>query len=293
MNKKLSVILVVVIALVGSLFTYFASNMFFSDIANITMQSITNSYIISTIPAMMFDLYFLLGILFIVRFYLRPKTLKKLSRHYLILTGSFALVGVIFAILTGTVCYGSFTAPYPFAGYAILMLIVHLVFLAASVALIFILNKKLKDDEETFKVTAKYGWYTAAMVLLILLTFYRVGTLMWLPLYVELSTLGKTWVLYLFLLSPAVILVYRMIKVFNLVDNKKFDVIYMAAHLGLMVIILVVEMILAFNDTAVVSSVSPAYPLERLASMPVETICQVVTYLSFSIVYLVQALKRK
>ena len=54
---------------------------------------------------------------------------------------AFALIGLVGAILSGTMVYGTFTGTHPFAGYLIIFMILNILFLLAGAAGLYCVYK--------------------------------------------------------------------------------------------------------------------------------------------------------
>lgn len=288
MSKRKAIIALIVLAIVGSVVGFYASNLFFGDIANVAV-GLSRSTILATFPALMLGAMIVTACLYIVRLYKRPKTIKRLSTVYSFIMIGLAFVGLLTAILAGVLVYGSFTKPHPFPGYLIIAIVLHALVLGAMFYGLFKCIRPMPEDEEKFKVTVGHVFHTLGLFLLISLAFNRFGALLFLPIYVEPSTLGMTFVLYLFLLVPMALLIYKVLDIFEL--NKKLF-IYVVALAGVTLVLMVATIILGRSDTAFISSVSPVMPLERLASMPVELIIHCLTYVGVLAYYLVREIKK-
>jgi len=128
MSKKFSLIALAIIAVLGSLMAFAASNLFFTDVPYFGPH-IMDTAIFSSFTALLFGAYFVMGAMYIVRSYLKPNIRKRMSKTYLKTTMVLAGLGLIFAILSGVITYhGNLLAPYPFPGFLILMLVVTLLF---------------------------------------------------------------------------------------------------------------------------------------------------------------------
>ena len=102
MSKKFVMISLAVIAVLGSLLTFYASNLFFGDVSNFGSGSPT---IFATFPSMLFGAMLIAATLYIVRLYKRPENKKALSKLYLIIAAVLAFLGIVFAVLGGIVNY--------------------------------------------------------------------------------------------------------------------------------------------------------------------------------------------
>ena len=286
MSKKFVIISLALIAIFGSLLTFYASNLFFSDVANFGSGSPT---LFVTFPALLLGAMFVTAALFIVRFYQRPNSRKVLSRNYLFIAIALACFAVIFAVLGGVINYRGNFLSYPFPGYLIIMIVLNVLIIAGAAITLFKVVLKMPDDTEKYKVKPLHVLHTLGLFLLISLAFNRFGAFLLMPVYVQWSSLYMTFVYYLFLLIPMALLV---IKVLGILDYKPLFIptVVVAA---LAVILFAVTAIIGINDSAFISAVSAAAPLERLGSMPMEILIHFVTYLGVSIYYIIKELKAK
>lgn len=286
MSKKFVMISLALIAIFGSLLTFYASNLFFSDVANFGSGSPT---LFVTFPALLLGAMFVTAALFIVRFYQRPNSRKVLSRNYLFIAIALACFAVIFAVLGGIINYRGNFLSYPFPGYLIIMIVLNVLIIAGAAITLFKVVLKMPDDTEKYKVKPLHVLHTLGLFLLISLAFNRFGAFLLMPVYVQWSSLYMTFVYYLFLLIPMALLV---IKVLGILDYKPLFIptVVVAA---LAVILFAVTAIIGINDSAFISAVSAAAPLERLGSMPMEILIHFVTYLGVSIYYIIKELKAK
>ena len=286
MSKKFVMISLALIAVFGSLLTFYASNLFFSDVSNFGSGSPT---LFVTFPAMLLGAMLIAATLFIVRLYNRPENRKALSKLYLIIAAVLAFLGVVFAVLGGVVNYRGNFVSYPFPGYLIIMLVIHVLALAASIFAFIKYVKPMPEDAEKFKGGVKHVFHTIGLFLLIALAFNRFGAFLLMPIYVQWSSFYMTFVYYLFLLIPMALLV---IKVLGILGYKPLFVptVVVAA---LAVVLFAITALIGINDSAFISAVSAAAPLERLGSMPMEILIHFCAYLGVSIYYIVKEVKAK
>ena len=286
MSKKFVMISLAALAVVASLLTFYASNLFFGDVSNFGSGSPT---LFVTFPAMLLGAMMIAAALFIVRFYQRPNSRKVLCRNYLFIAMALGVFGAIFAVLGGVINYRGNFLKYPFPGYLIIMIVLHVLIVAASAVVLFKLVLKMPEDSEKFKVSVKHVFHTIGLFLLIALAFNRFGAFLLMPVYVQWSTLYMTFVYYLFLLIPMALLV---IKVLGILDYKPLFIptVVVAA---LAVVLFAITAIIGVNDSAFISAVSAAAPLERLGSMPMEILIHFCAYLGVSIYYIIKEVKAK
>ena len=286
MSKKFVMISLAVIAVFGSLLTFYASNLFFGDVSNFGSGSPT---IFATFPSMLFGALLIAATLYIVRLYKRPENKKALSKLYLIITAVLAFLGIVFAVLGGVVNYRGNFVSYPFPGYLIIFLVLHVLVLAASVVAFFKFVKPMPEDASKFKGGVKHVFHTLGLYLLIALAFNRFGAFLLMPVYVQWSSFYMTFVYYLFLLIPMALLV---IKVLGILGYKPLFIptVVVAA---LAVVLFAITAIIGVNDSAFISAVSAAAPLERLGSMPMEILIHFCAYAGVSAYYIVKEVKAK
>ena len=282
MSKRFAIISLAILAVIGSIWTFYASNMFFGDVSNFGAGFMKTTLFV-TLPGLTFGAMMVTAALFIVRFYLRPNSRKILSRNYLFIAMALGCFGAIFAIVAGILYDGFFIKPYPFPGYLIIMLVLHVLVVVGAAIVLFKIVLKMPEDEEKFKVKPLHVLHTLGLFLLIALAFNRFGAFLLMPVYVQWFTLYKTFVYFLFLLIPMALLVIKVLKLLE-ISNKLFVPALVIAVLNIGLFLAVV--LLGANDAAFVSAVSAAAPLERLGSMPMELLIHVVTYLGVSVYYI-------
>lgn len=288
MSRKLSLAALVAIALLGSLFAVLGANMFFSDIGN--MSAVGPKGFITTFPALMFAALFPVCFLYVLRYYLRPKTFKRLTRLYVIIAMALSFVGLICSILSGVLVYGSFVKPYPFPGYLIIFLILHaLVVCGGAFALVRL--HKLPEDEERFKVDVKHVFKTIGWFLFICLAIERLGLFVASPVYIYWRNFYMTFPFYIFLLVPAFLGTVKVLDLLGYLGKPNLKLILSIIGIACTVLLFVAIAIPGILNTAYVSSVSTAMPLERLASKPLEILIHLVSNLAVGIILLVQAIK--
>ncbi len=288
MSKKLTFIVLAIIAVIGSLLTFYASNMFFSDVSNFG-AGFSKTTLFVSLPGMFLGAMLIAAPLYIIRLYKRPENKKALSRLYLIIAAVLAFLGILFAILGGVINYRGNFLSYPFPGYLIIMIVLHALVLACSIFLFIKFVKPMEEDASKFKGGVKHVFHTLGLYLLIALAFNRFGAFLLMPVYVQWSTFYMTFVYYLFLLIPMALLVIRVLGIYGY--KPLFVPVVVVAALN--VVLFAVTAIIGINDSSFVSAVSAAAPLERLGSMPMEILIHFVSYLGVSIWYIIKEVKAK
>ncbi len=290
MSKKFSLIALAIIAVLGSLMAFAASNLFFTDVPYFGPH-IMDTAIFLSFTALLFGAYFVIGAMYIVRSYLKPNIRKKMSKTYLKTTMVLAGLGFVFDILAAVINYnGNFLASAPFPGFIILMMVAHLLVLGCSLFALLKPVKALPEDTEEFKVGAKHVFFTMGWFLFTALAFNRFGAFLTMPIYVELRNFYQTVFFYLFLLVPMAILVKKVFDVFELKLNR---FIYVIILFAINLVLFIVVAIIGLNDTTFVSSLSPAMPLERLAAKPVEIIIHFASQFGILLAWLIREIKAK
>ena len=290
MSKKFSLIALAIIAVLGSLVAFAASNLFFTDVPYFG-PNIMDTALFASFTVLLFGAYFVMGPMYIVRSYLKPNIRKRMSKTYLKTTIVLAGLGFIFAILAGVINYkGNFLAPYPFPGFIIVMMVAHLLVLGGAIFALVKPVKALPEDTEQFKVGAKHVFFSMGWFLFVALAFNRFGAFLTMPMYVELRNFHLTFLFYLFLLVPMAILVKKVFDVYEVKFNK---FVYVIALFAVNLVLFVAVAIIGMNDTTFVSSLSPAMPLERLAAKPVEIIIHFASQFGILLAWLIREIKAK
>ena len=291
MNKKVAGIVLICLVIVGSLLTFYNLNLLISDMANMMMASVTVD-LISSFPGFIFALDAMLASIYVLRYVYRPQYKKRMTLTYLIILGVFSLLGVITTILSGVLVYPSLLAPYPFAGYMIICLVAHAILLLLSVGGYYNAYKFMKEDEEKRKMKVHYVIYTIILSILVCFSYYRLGAVLLAPLYIQWRTLYLSWSFYLALFLPIGVLVHTALYSFGVyTKNTKGGIIHAGVMLGLSVALSLTYILIGMNNTQLISAISPVLPLERLASLPIDTIVFVLLMVGFSVYELIYSIR--
>ena len=290
MKKQHVILYLAILTVVGSLFMALASNMIFDDIFNVAVE-LTKSTLPASLPAVTVALVFVLGVFYVLRIYRHPDCKKRITRLYLIYVIVFGVLGVVSSIISGVTIYHTFTGSHPFPGYLIIFLIVDIIFILCGVCGL-VLVRKLKDDEGRIKINARYVFKTIGWFLFICLAFNRFGMLLGAPTYIYLRNLYKTFPFYLYLLMPIYLGTLHVFKILEIFDRKQL-VVSTIIGLACNVVLFAYIAIMGINDTAFISALSQAMPLERMASKPIEIIIHFLAYTGVGIAILVETKKAK
>ena len=289
MDKKKSLITLGVIAFIGSIIGFVGTNFFMQDVLNKSANMF--STLLTSLPMLMLGSLLVSAFLYVMRLNKRPKTFKKLTKHYLVVGLVLSGVGLLTAFLAGILTYGSFFKPYPFYGYLIIMIVLFAVLIWAA---IFLLNKikNRPEDEETYKVTAPHVFSTIGWFLFIALVFNRTGAFFAMPFYVQWRTLYITFPFYMYLLCPLFLGVVKVLIDFKILTKGSRLILPMVAG-AVQITLFFAVVFIGASDSVMVSAVSPAMPLERLASAPLEIIIHFASMLAVSIILVVQCVRNK
>ena len=286
MKKLYQLISLGVIAVVGSLFTLLASNMLFDDLFNKGV-AFANCTLFVSLPAVSVAVMFVLGVLYLIRTYKHPDCKKRISRLYLIIAMSFTLIGVVGAVLGGTVVYGTFTGSNPFKGYLIIFMIINILLLIAGGVGLFFVLKKMPEDEGKVKINAAYVFKTIGWVLFIGMVFNRFGLFITMPVYVYARNLNHTIITYIYLLLPLFLGIVEVMYVYGLLKRKLFFILGIVG-LGLNVLFFAYTVVQGLNSTAYISSISQIYPIDRMASLPIEILLHFLSFAGVAAAIMVQ-----
>lgn len=292
MKRKTEIILLVITILLGSIITFFATNLLMSDLSNM-FYGVHDAYIVASIPMFIIALDFVVAFLFIIRFYRYPQYKKAMVKLYTLFLIINSAIGFVFAILTGTsLAYGSLFTRYIFPGYGFIMLLVHLALCVLGVLLRVHYTKTLPEDTEKRKMKVRYIVYTALLGCMTYYAFNKFGAFLYSPIYVYWRTLNMTFTFYLSMLMPMSLIIH-VIVYFNdgYKGKEKAGIVVTSCILGLSILLCGSVLILGSTYPQFISAVSPALPLERLATMPINSIFMLCIMILFGTYYLIYAIR--
>ena len=276
MKKKFLIIALIATVIVGSLFTALASNMLFDDLFNMAVP-LSNHTLFVSLPAVSVAVFFVLVLFWLIRTFKHPDCRKRITKVYLIIAIALGVIGLVGAILGGAKVYGTFFGKHPFPGYLIIFMLLDLVLIGGGVAGLLVFLKKLPEDTGRVKVKPLYVLKTVGWFLFICLMFNRLGMLLGAPSYIYLRNLYKTFPFYIYLLMPVFLGVVVLMGPLEILDRKKRFLLGLIA-LGANVVFFAYIALMGINDTAFISSLSQAMPLERMASKPLEILIHFLAY---------------
>ena len=291
MSRRTAGILLIVLGIIGSMATFYGLNLLFSDVANMMMSSISID-LVTTFPGLIISLDFILASIYVLRYVRRPEYKKRMSLLYCIILGVFSLIGVITTIISGVVVYGSLNAPYPFAGYMVICLVIHFILLGLAIGGYYAARKLMPEDPERRKMRVGYVCYTITLSMLFCFAYYRLGADLLAPVFIQWRTLYLTWPFYLAMLVPTGILVHTILYTFNVYRvHQKAGIIHAAICEGLCIVLCLTVVLIGMNNTQFISAISPVLPLERLAALPIDTIVFILFMNGFGIFELIYSIR--
>jgi len=273
LTKKKTVISLIILVVLGSFINFFFTNMLMSGISNKDSPYFLLK-LSAGFPGLFFNCSVIAAILFVLRLYLHPTHEKKMLLVYGIVISSFGVLGLASTIFSGVALYGSFVKPYPFPGFHIVMTLWYLIQIGGGILAIIVLRPKVvEDDVILHKLGFKRVMLSIGEVLIIYFAMNRFGAFLWSPTYIQLRNLGDTLPFYLSLLLPIGILVHDFLYIMNKYKTKIGASIGIAISSGLVLLSIVffVQIILrGQEDPSFISSISPAVPIERLMTFPID-----------------------
>ena len=291
MKRNTFIITLVILAIIGSIVTFYTSNLLLSDVSN-NFYGFHDVNFISSLPGFFFALDFILASIFVIRYYRYPDYKKKTINLYTIILAVFSLLGFVFSILTGAIIYRSFITPYPFFGYTIISLIVHLLLIVSSICVNMFVRKKLPQDTAQRKYKFSYIIYSIVFPIALFFAYNRFGAFLLAPFYVQFRTLYMTFVFYLSLLLPISLMIHVVLYYLDFYKKREGVSIIVVVALMVFNLILGIEtLVLGANNTQFISAVSPALAIERLITLPVDTVAQFAFMFVITLYFLFYALK--
>lgn len=264
MSKKTASILLIIVTVVGSLFTYYGSNFLFSDVANM-VPGLKDANIITTFPMFMIACEFMLGAIYLARYIRRPQYVKAMTKKYLIIFASFSFVGFVTSILSGAMIYHSFTKSSPFFAYPLFMMIGHAALLGVAIYFYIYVSKNMKEDETKKPFSVLYILYNIVNSLMIYFTFERFGALLISPFWIQWRTLFLTWPFILSIAVPMSMIVQTFLYHYDFYKKKPLvGLIYAIVNFVLGIGLNVAARVIGYYDSRAISAISPAMAIERL-----------------------------
>lgn len=287
MTKKKTITYLLLTCFIGSLLTYYTANFIFADVGNYTYGYNGYNYV-ATIPGVLIALYFIPLTMLIIRTYIRPQYRKRTILLYICILIFFSIIGIISSISAGILAYGSFVKHYPIPYYVIVCLVIHLFVLIFCTYKYISVKKNMKEDSERKKMSFGYVLYSVILPLVIFFAYDRFGALLFGVVYIQTRTLYMTWPVYLWLTAPLLLLLYIVLKGFNVFKSINDQIYYLCLYLIFTLTLGTVTYVTGTHNTLFISAISPAFGLDRLATYPYDFILHFIQTVSFGLYFLIR-----
>lgn len=290
MSRKKELTIIAIVAILGSMACFFGMNLVLSDVANMFYMSLTKD-ILSSLPMFFIALQFVAFALGLVRYYARPWYKKAQMKVYSIILLAFSVVGIVTSILTRVMIYSSLLVPYPFAFAQVIFLVWHIaVFVLCVVSLKKI--SAMPDDLKKHKKTIWYVLYNIVLCLFIFFSFNRMGAALLMGTYAQVRTLYLTFPLYIMLILPMARLIVAMAFRFGVKkESTKGLLIYSVVILVVGIACGIYMIKFGLANTTYLAAVSPAMPIERLITMPIDTYLLVAVAIIFGMLSVLRSIR--
>ena len=271
--KKRSIYIVVSILFIlcASFFVFFATNAFLTNVLNY-MNNFNFPYIFGTIPLLSFAFEITTLIIFVERFFRLDKDYRVVhTKAYSIQLIVHSSIGLICSIIAMVVVKDVFFSN-PFPGVLFIFALIHLLIISLMVFyLIYAKKINLLENAKRYKYGFKHVIVTITLSIFTFFALNRFGAFLQSFFYMEYSYFWFTLPFYLSLISPLlmlILLIYNKFKAVSYKKNMLFWCLFLVYNLatGLYVIIV------GTNNPLLISLVSAAMPIERLATTPIDAI---------------------
>lgn len=286
--KLYEVLILIVLGLAGSYIAFRGLNFLWSDVANYA-NSLNTPYIIVSFPALMLLFVIMESISYIIRHSVMEDEYKNhMNSVYLIVAGSFALVGLVTSILSGTIVYKTMFGDYPFQGYAIVGIVFHSVILIGAVVLYILNHKKKTSTDQVKKLSVEYILYTIISSLAIFMALNRFGALICSASFVDWRYLGLELPYFIVLAIPMILVINMILyKTYAIKISTKGSVILWSILTGVTLVLIVTVGVLGVTNPLLLALISPAMPIERLATIPLDYVLLFVLTNGFALAVLI------
>lgn len=268
--KFYDIIATIVYILLTSFVSFLTCNLIYSDISNFVSGS--RLTMIATIPHLMFTLLLIsLGFFFMRYRKLDEKYRSHFKKTYLLMFTIYSFIGFITSLLSGAIVYKNFLAPYPYSGAIIVCLVIHLIIFTFTLSA-YIKNKLRSNiNDEKYAYKTGYVFKTIFFALFAFISFVRLGCFMTFLFYTDFRHIAYVLTFYFSCLIPVALLIYiclNEIYKYSYFTNTVTYTIFL--FIGIICMSIVVSE--ATTNPLLISLISPAMPLERLMTFPVEAI---------------------
>ena len=291
MSKKIAGIILIILIVIGSIFTFFTANLLFSDLANIFPGYKDNNFI-SSLPMCMTMNQFVLAIIYVARYIRHPEYVKSMTRKYLIIFVAFSVVGIITSIMSGVMIYHSFFKPYPIPAYCLTMILVNVIFIAAAVYFYILTIKRMPDDKAKRPFSLEHVFHTMGISFMVFFSLERFGAFLYFPFYIQWRTIYLSWPFVFTLLAPLSMLIQSYLYIYPKYNKKPLTgLIFAIVNIGVALASHLAICITGYNNSKLLSAISPAMAIDRLDCSTKSLILILVVTFGIGILGLVYALK--
>ena len=282
MKKTSRFLCLIALLIIGSVVSFYSFNIFFTAICN--YQAVSRATL-AGLP-----MYCIMGtiiclILYTYRLLVQRENTFILTRHYAIALIVTSSLGILTAILVGAWVYHSFVKEWVFTCYPLVMILIHLLILAASIYLLVVSQKHLKNlpEEKKVKINTYYVFYHIGLVSLLLYALNRAGAFLLLPIFWSMENSWMMIPFYIQLLVPlAMVICHCLYKDFVSEKNKiKFVYISIGVIVGYSLFTMIYTSIITKNNyPEAITVLSPILQFERLVMFPLDYIAMYLICLS-------------
>ena len=269
--KNMKLVLFILGIFMLSIITFYAFNLIFTVVANHAALDIIS---LSGLPMILFMIILIIILVAGWRYFKREETDLYFARYYGIVVGALSLVGLGLSIFTGVGIYHSFTGPYVFNAYPLIMTIVYSLLILGSAGLVYYITKVIKEEniQKTYKGTFLYGLREAGLSVLLTYALERLGAFVLLPIYFS-SYDGAVTIPYIIqLIVPAFIMFTYVTHEFFGANRKRTFVLSCIAF-GYSVFSLIYMILMSKgNYPLTINSLTAIQQFERLVCYPISAI---------------------
>lgn len=271
MKRPIKILLFTLVTLIVSVVTFFTFNLVFSAVSN--YENVTR-VILSLFPMFFFMCELVTLMMGAYYFFLKKRRDPYFFRQYSITLGVFALLGIVFSILTGTVVYHGFFKENIFDAYPFIMLLAHAAILGLSLRFAIPACKTIAKEkpEKTFIVPKLYFVRMMFLVLIFVYALERLGAFTLLPVYYSDVDGAVVIPYFIQLLVPTLILVTYVIHE-DFLRNRKVTIILSSIAFGYSLFSMIYMLCVAHNAYPLtINPLSAINQFERLIRYPISHI---------------------
>ena len=269
--KAAKLVLGILGILMVSIITFYAFNLIFTVVANHQALDIVS---LSGLPMILLMIIIIIIIVAGWRYFKREETDIYFARYYGIVVGALSLVGLGLSIFTGVGIYHSFTGPYVFNAYPLIMTIVYSLLVLGSIGLVVHITKVIKEEkiEKTYKGTFLYGLREAGLSIIFMYALERLGAFVLIPIYYS-SYDSAVVIPYLIQLIIPTFVMFTYVNHEYFGGNRKHTFIFSCIAFGYSLFSLLYMIFMSKgNYPLTINPLSAIQQFERLVCYPISAI---------------------